>query len=112
MINYFNSLPTRSYTTTIGNFNIVDMTSYYTVNDSKFVLTELVIDSNDTLIETSKKIYDNIDSFWLFLFANKKINPFDLLEPNNSVQENTVAGFTGLQLLVYNSAEDAIFTNG
>lgn len=111
MINYFNNISTRSYPTTLGNFIIEDMTSYFTVNDSQFITTDLTIDNTDTLIEASKKVYQDIDSFWLFLFANKKINPFDLLEPNSSVVQSTVSGFTGIGLEVY-PAQDAIFTNG
>lgn len=112
MINYFNNISTRSYPTTLGDFIIEDMTSYFTVNDSQFITTDLTIDNTDTLIEASKKIYDDIDSFWLFLFANKKINPFDLLEPNSSLVQSTISELTGLQLLEYNTSEDAIFTNG
>lgn len=111
MINYFNSISSRIYPTTLGNFVIQDMTSYYTVDDSRFIKTDLTIDSVDTLIEASKNIYQDVDSFWLFLFANNKINPFDLLEPNSSVVESIVSGFTGVALEVY-PAQDAIFTSG
>lgn len=111
MISYFNSLGSKSYPTTIGNFTIVNMTSYFKVDDSNFVTTDINVDNTQTLIETANSIYEDIDSFWLFLLANKKINPFELLEENNSVLQSTAAGFTGIELQTTEGG-DGLFTNG
>lgn len=109
---YFEKLPKINYETTAGTFTVTTPYAYYKFDVDSILKQDYAIDAKTTLLEAGAILYKDANSFWLFLLANKKINPFDLLEPNNSVQENTVAGFTGLQLLVYNSAEDAIFTNG
>lgn len=86
---YFLSQFKRSYPTSIGSFNIVDFTSYYRVDDSQFEEKEVRADNTHTLVELAKNVYDDLDSFWLFLLANKKINPFTLLDFNNtSLKEN------------------------
>lgn len=95
---YFSNKITRSYTTTLGDFNIVDLTSYYVVNDSQFKKTNLRVDNTETLIESSQKFYGDIDSFWMFLFANKKINPFELLEQNNTSLKNEISNLNGLKI--------------
>lgn len=108
---YFSNLPIRSYETTIGNFTIVDMCSYYVANDTNSVIADVRIDNTETLIEAAHKIYKDVDSFWLFLFANKKINPFELLEESNTVLSQTVSGLTGIG--VWNLlGEDANFPAG
>lgn len=109
---YFNNLPKREYQTTIGSFNIVDMTSYYDVNNIGMQTTETNVDNTYTLVELANSLYEDMDSFWLFLFANGSINPFTLLEQSNTNLKTFNESITGLQLLVENSAEDALFTIG
>lgn len=109
---YFNNLPKREYQTTIGSFNIVDMTSYYDVNNIGMQTTETNVDNTYTLVELANSLYEDMDSFWLFLFANGSINPFTLLEQSNTNLKTFNESITGLQLLVENSAEDALFTTG
>jgi hypothetical protein len=88
------------------------MTSYYTINDASFQVADINIDDTETLVEAGKNIYNDLDSFWLFLFANKKINPFTLLEQSNANLEEELAGLTGLGLTNQNTGVDAIFTAG
>jgi hypothetical protein len=109
---YFNNLPKREYTTTIGSFNIVDMTSYYDVNALGMQTTETDVDNTLTLIEFANTLYNDIDSFWLFLFANDSINPFTLLEQSNTDLKNFNESLTGVQLLIENQQADGLFTTG
>lgn len=108
---YFSNLPTREFNTTIGPFTIVDMTSYYVANDSFFEKNDISIDNTHTLIEAAYQNYGDVDSFWLFMFANKKINPFELLSFDNSTVTVDVSNLTGVGLAT-NSGGDAIFTTG
>lgn len=111
---YFSKKITRPYTTTLGEFNIVDITSYYEVNDSQFKTNDIRIDDSETLIEASLRIYNDIDSFWLFLFANKKINPFELLsQSNNKLKEkNSELNGLGIQQQGVPDYNDGILTPG
>jgi hypothetical protein len=88
------------------------MSTYYIVNEVGMELGETKVDSNHTLIELANVTYDDIDSFWIFLFANKAINPFELLQISNTNLKNSVIDLTGLGLLVENTSNDALFTNG
>jgi hypothetical protein len=79
---YFEKLPKRNYETTLGSFNISDFFSYYKFNIDTISKKEITVDSKTTLIEAAGQIYDDVNSFWLFLLANKWFNPFTLLEDN------------------------------
>jgi hypothetical protein len=107
---YASNMPIRSYETTIGSFNMVDLSSYYVVDDSIFESDNITIDNSETLIEAAKNIYGDVDSFWLFLFANKKINPFELLQSNNTNLFDETSGKTGFSIL--DQAYDGIFPSG
>lgn len=109
---YFSNLPKTNYSTTIGTFNIVDMTCFYDINTIGIQTSETNVDSNSTLVELANNVYDDVDSFWLFLFANDTINPFNLLEQSNTSLDKFNKTITGLQLLVENAQEDALFTTG
>lgn len=111
-MNYSASLPKRTYTTTIGNFTISDICSYYTVNDTPFTKANVEIDKSQTLVEASGSIYNDVNYFWMFLFANKKVNPFELTKQNKTLsleKEETLTGVGGLE---YNTSTDAIFLSG
>ena len=108
---YFSNLPKREYNTTIGPFTIVDMTSYYTLNDSSFEKNDISIDNTHTLIEAAQDTYGDVDSFWLFMFANKTINPFELLKFDNTTVTEDATNLTGIGLAT-NSGGDAIITTG
>lgn len=111
---YFLSQSKLQYATTIGTFSIVDLTSYLKVDDSQFKTKEINVDNTQTLVELAQSIYDDMDSFWLFLFANKSINPFDLLDfSNTSAKEsaNQLLGL-GVQQQGIPDYSDAILTPG
>lgn len=109
---YFSNLPKRNYSTTIGTFNIVDMTCFYDINKIGIETSDTSVDNSFTLIELANTIYEDVDSFWLFLFANDTINPFKLLEQSNTDLDKFNKSITGVQLLVENAQEDVLFTTG
>jgi hypothetical protein len=111
-MNYSSSLPTRTYPTTIGDFTVSDLCSYFKVDDTIFVKTKVEVDKSQTLVEASNNIYDTANYMWLFLFANKKINPFDLLKQNKTNELNNQEVLTGVGGLIENTASDAIFLSG
>lgn len=92
---YFEKLPKRNYETSLGNFTISDFFSYYKFNTDLVTTKSFEYDSKTTLIEAGANLYNDPNSFWLFLLANKWINPFTLLEDNLSIftkrNENKVA---------------------
>lgn len=111
---YFLSQSKIGYETTIGSFDIVDMTTYYKVDDSQFKTKDINVDNTQTLIELSHMFYDDMDSFWLFLSANKKINPFDLLDFSNTTVKESVNQLLGLSVVQQQIPDyiDAILTPG
>lgn len=111
---YFLSQFKRSYPTSIGSFNIVDFTSYYRVDDSQFEEKEVRADNTHTLVELAKNVYDDVDSFWLFLLANKTINPFTLLDFNNTSLQETASDLVSLHIQQQQIPDylDAILTPG
>jgi hypothetical protein len=85
---YSEKISKINYSTTIGTFKVVDISSYLVLDSDYVQLADTDVDNYTTLPELSGKIYSDIDSFWLFLYANNTINPFDLLKlPNSSVQD-------------------------
>ena len=111
---YFLSQSKIQYPTTIGSFNIVDMTTYYQVDDSQFKTKEIDVDNTETLIELGQSIYGDVDSFWLFLLANKSINPFNLLDFSNTSVKETANNLVGLHVQQQSIPDyvDAILTPG
>jgi len=111
---YFLSQSKLQYATTIGTFSIVDLTSYLKVDDSQFKTKEINVDNTQTLVELAQSIYDDVDSFWLFLFANKTINPFDLLDFSNTSVKESASQLLGLgvQQQLVPDYNDAILTPG
>jgi hypothetical protein len=83
------NLPKISYTTTIGDISITNISNYYELADIPIDTTIIPIDKNTTLIEKSASTYDSTNGFWLFLFANKAINPFTLLKTSTTSQIST-----------------------
>lgn len=95
---YSSYLPKRNYETTIGYFDIVDITSYFTLDDENFEKIKIPVDKSQTLIEASYITYGDVDSFWLFLFANKKINPFTLTKFDSTYQLEKIKNYTALDM--------------
>lgn len=85
-MNYSNSLPKRSYETTLGSFTLVDFTSYYEISESNIQTQNLDVDKSQTLVEAGYSLYKDANSIWLFLLANKTINPFTLTKQSTSAE--------------------------
>ncbi len=109
---YSTNLPKRTYTTTIGDFVLVDLSSYYVFDDTNAEKMNISVDKSQTLIETSYSTYGDVDSIWMFLFANKKINPFTLTKLDAPTALAKVKNFTALGLEEDGPVVDAITTNG
>jgi hypothetical protein len=85
---YSSNFSSITYESTIGNFEIIDFTSFFVLPTNKYLETvNYSIDKSTTLIEASNSIYSDPDSMWLFLIANHAVNPFTLAK-NNSSSEN------------------------
>jgi hypothetical protein len=82
---YFENLPKKSFTSTIGTFEISDFFTYIDSDSISLPSDTVNIDSKTTLLEAAYNIYQDANSFWTFMLANKKINPFDLLQPNTII---------------------------
>lgn len=87
---YFENLPKINYNSSIGNFNISSFFTYIDINTVLLQTDDILIDSQTTLLEAASHYYQDPNSFWMFLLANKTINPFDLLSVNVGLflQEN------------------------
>jgi hypothetical protein len=114
---YSTNLPARTYTTTIGDFNIIDLCSYYTLDDTNFEKVNIPIDKSQTLVEASYTNFRDVDAIWLFLFANKKINPFTLTKLDTPTALAKVKNYEDLNISEYNvppagGPSDAIGTKG
>jgi hypothetical protein len=75
---YFSTLPSKTFSSTIGNFTICDFFSHYEINTALAQTQKVVIDDRTTLVEFSQNIYQDNNSIWLFLLANNYIDPFEL----------------------------------
>lgn len=82
---YSANLPKLTYQTSIGSFNITNFFSYYKFNFDATTKQEVELDSKTTLVEAAAKIYNDANSFWLILLANKWLNPFTLFNPNSAI---------------------------
>lgn len=109
---YSKNLPLRSYQTALGPFTMVDLCSYYTVDEVNIQKSQINLDKSTTLVEAAYNVYGDIDSFWLFLFANKKINPFTLANENNTVKLQNDKTLEGVAARDQNTVYDSIFLAG
>lgn len=82
---YFENLPKRNFESSIGNFEISDFFTY--LDNSSVIIdkSNVEIDSKTTLLEASYAVYNDPNSFWLFLAANNTVNPFTLLATNTNI---------------------------
>jgi hypothetical protein len=104
-VNYSSSLPKRSYETTIGFFKIVDFTSFYSVASVNIDKNTINVDKSTTLVEKAASLYNDPNSFWLFLIANNTINPFTLTKQsstsqiqNYNISETIIATVSGTEI--------------
>lgn len=109
---YASNLPIRNYETSIGTFTMVDLCSYFTVNEVNMQKSNFNLDKSTTLVEAAQQIYQDVDSFWLFLFANKKVNPFTLANENNTSNVKKNNSLTGVAAKNEYSLFDSIFLSG
>ena len=109
---YASNLPIRNYQTSIGTFTMVDLCSYFTVNEVNIEKSNFNLDRATTLVEAAYQIYQDVDSFWLLLFANKKINPFTLTNNNNTLNIQKNNKLTGIAAKNEFSIFDSIFLTG
>jgi hypothetical protein len=108
---YSTNLPARTYTTTIGDFNIIDICSYYTLDDTNFEKVNIPIDKSQTLVEASYTNFSDVNAIWLFLFANNKINPFTLTKLDTPTALAKVKNYEDLNMSE-GAGADAIGTKG
>ena len=101
---YSESLPKISYETTIGSFNVVDISSYYKINPDNIQRNTINVDKSSTLVETASTVYNDTNSFWLFLIANNTINPFTLTKFNSTTQIQDYANSDTI-IATYNSVK-------
>lgn len=105
---YFEKLPKITYETTAGSFTVTSPYAYYKFDVDSILKQDYPIDSKTTLLEAAAVLYKDANSFWLFLMANKTINPFDLVAKNiqifNKQNEDkytfNIAGSTANQYVV------------
>lgn len=83
------NLPKISYTTTLGDITITNLANYYELTDTETEMTTIPVDSTTTLVEKAASVYDSVNAFWMFLFANNAINPFTLLKISTTSQIST-----------------------
>lgn len=82
---YFENLPKKTFSSSIGDFTISDFFTYIDIDSVSLQADEINVDAKTTLLEAAYQTYEDPNSFWTFLIANAKINPFDLLEPNTTI---------------------------
>jgi hypothetical protein len=109
---YSSNLPIRNYETSIGTFTMVDLCTYFTVNEVNMEKSNFNLDRSTTLVEAAYQVYQDVDSFWLFLFANKKINPFNLANDSNTLNTKKNQLLTGVAAKNEFSVFDSIFLTG
>lgn len=79
---YFENLPKTTFSSTIGNFTVSNFFTYIDTSSTFLQLDDISIDNKTTLLEASYQYYNDPNSFWTFLVANKAINPFTLASFN------------------------------
>jgi hypothetical protein len=89
---YFANIPSKPFESTIGTFSISDFFTYIDPNLANISVSPVTIDTKSTLLEKAYTVYSDINSFWMFVLANKTINPFTLPVPNTTIyiEENEV----------------------
>lgn len=113
---YSSNLPKRSYQTDIGSFSITDFFSYYKFSFDNATKIKKETDDKTTLVEAAGKIYNDSNSFWLILMANKTINPFLLFSQNSTVfiennkEKNTSIFQNQSSTIPYNISAGSIIT--
>lgn len=95
---YFQNLPKKSFETTIGSFSVSDFFTYLDASGVNLQTTTVLVDKKSTLLETAHAVYQDPNSFWAFLTANKTKNPFTLLKTNTELFQIEYKDKINLQL--------------
>lgn len=95
---YFENLPKKVFSSSIGDFTISDFFTYLDPNGVKIDTSTITIDSKTTLLEAAFTTYNDLNSFWMFLLANETVNPFTLLAPNTTIYLTDNQAKTSLEL--------------
>lgn len=82
---YFSKLPQKTFTSTVGDFTICDFFTRYEIDFALAETQNTLLDNSHHLIELSQNIYEDNNSMWLILLANKAIDPFDLTSQDPSL---------------------------
>jgi hypothetical protein len=82
---YFENLPKKTFASSVGNFVISDFFTYLDSADLNLTTSNVEVDSKTTLLEAAYTVYNDPNSFWLFLTSNKTVNPFNLLATNVNI---------------------------
>ena len=96
---YFSKLPQKTFSSTVGDFTICDFFTRYEIDFALAETQNTLLDNSHHLIELSQNIYQDNNSMWLILLANKSIDPFDLTaqDPTLYKKENENKITTGLK---------------
>lgn len=89
-MNLSSYLPKINFESSIGSFKVVDFFTFYDYNSKKLNLTKKIVDNKTTLPELSQQVYQDTNSIWLFLVANKTIDPFKVLATNPTLYTQKV----------------------
>lgn len=110
---YFLNLPQTNFESTIGSFSICNFFTYIDVSNASIKSTTIDIDSKTTLLEAANSVYQDVNSFWMFVLANNTVNPFILLSTDPSLFTKENEAKTNLQLTADLSGTTAfIFPQG
>lgn len=86
---FFANLPKKTYTTPIGDISLTNFYSFYKKDLLNKRLINFNTDTKSTLVESALQVYDDTDSFWIFLYCNNKINPFHFNKTNPTLYITT-----------------------
>lgn len=95
---YFENLPKKNFTSSIGDFIISDFFTYLDPNLAKIDTSNITVDSKTTLLEAAFTTYNDLNSFWMFVSANDTVNPFTLLAPNTTIYLTENEAKTSMEL--------------
>jgi hypothetical protein len=94
---YFDNFLKTDFETTIGKYSVSNFFTFIDVDALDLSIDHVNVDSKTTLLEASYKTYNDPNSFWTFVLANKTINPFTLCKVNSTLfktENNDKLSFT------------------
>jgi len=109
---YSEKISKINYTTTLGDFKVSDLSSYLVLESDYVQRADKEVDNYTTLPELAGSIYSDIDSFWLFLYANNTINPFELLRQSNILTQQEYTSTVSTTIIDAIDGKEQYFTPG